>query len=162
MEVSSRKGGVESRRLPSTASRTQLHPRRHPLPLLWSLHRHSRRRRPLLWRNRCSRQRQHCIPRPHRPSRQCHLAANASSPTTNLLLLSVQSTLTHPLYATAKSRRVPTAPERVLEAIGMVDDFSLNLVSWSTLNVVGIALGENTWAANTCIVPHLCDARDDT
>ena len=46
----------------------------------------------------------------------------------------------------------------------MVDDFYLNLVSWSTLNVVGIALGENTylWAADTCIVPHLGDARDDT
>lgn len=46
----------------------------------------------------------------------------------------------------------------------MVDDFYLNLVSWSTLNVFGIALGENIylWAANTCIVPHLGDARDDT
>ena len=46
----------------------------------------------------------------------------------------------------------------------MVDDFYLNLVSWSTPNVFGIALGENIylWAANTCIVPHLGVARDDT
>ncbi|KAG9313704.1 hypothetical protein JVU11DRAFT_6054 [Chiua virens] len=89
--------------------------------------------------------------------------------------LSTQRNLARPLYArdalpssngtaSTKSRRVPTTPERVLDAPGMVDDFYLNLVSWSALNVVGVALGESTylWAVNTGIVSHLGDAPDDT
>lgn len=89
--------------------------------------------------------------------------------------LSTQRTLARPLYArdalpssngtaTSKSRRVPTTPERVLDAPGMVDDFYLNLVTWGALNVVGVALGESTylWAADTGIVSHLGDAPNDT
>ncbi|KAH7882926.1 quinon protein alcohol dehydrogenase-like superfamily [Phlebopus sp. FC_14] len=64
----------------------------------------------------------------------------------------------------SKSRRVPTNPERVLDAPGMVDDFYLNLVAWSALNVVGVALGESTyiWNADTGTVSHLGDAPDHT
>lgn len=89
--------------------------------------------------------------------------------------LSTQRTLVRPLYArdalpssngtaTTKSRRVPTTPERVLDAPGMVDDFYLNLITWSALNVVGVALGESTylWTADTGVVSHLGDAPDDT
>ncbi|KAG6380113.1 quinon protein alcohol dehydrogenase-like superfamily [Boletus reticuloceps] len=89
--------------------------------------------------------------------------------------LSAQRNIARPLYArdalpssngttSTKSRRVPTTPERVLDAPGMVDDFYLNLISWSTLNVVGVALGESIylWAADTGIVSHLGDAPDDT
>ena len=52
---------------------------------------------------------------------------------------------------TNKSRKVPTVPERVLDAPGMADDFYLNLLSWSTLNTVAVALTENTyiWKADT-------------
>ncbi|KAH0831111.1 quinon protein alcohol dehydrogenase-like superfamily [Lanmaoa asiatica] len=101
-----------------------------------------------------------------------HEPPPASSSST---FLSTQRNLARPLYArdalpssngtaSAKSRRVPTTPERVLDAPGMVDDFYLNLVSWSALNVVGVALGESTylWAADTGIVSHLGDAPDDT
>jgi cell division cycle protein 20 (cofactor of APC complex) len=101
-----------------------------------------------------------------------HEPPPASSSST---FLSAQRTLARPLYArdalpssngtaSAKSRRVPTTPERVLDAPGMVDDFYLNLVSWSALNVVGVALGESTylWAAETGNVSHLGDAPDDT
>ncbi|KAI9569379.1 hypothetical protein HD554DRAFT_612644, partial [Boletus coccyginus] len=101
-----------------------------------------------------------------------HEPPPASSSST---FLSAQRTLARPLYArdalpssngtaSTKSRRVPTTPERVLDAPGMVDDFYLNLVSWSALNVVGVALGESTylWAADTGIVSHLGDAPDDT
>jgi cell division cycle protein 20 (cofactor of APC complex) len=52
---------------------------------------------------------------------------------------------------TNKSRKIPTLPERVLDAPGMVDDFYLNLVSWSSQNVVAVALAESTyiWRAET-------------
>ena len=76
-------------RLPSTTSRTQtlplhtLHTRTHTLSLLYSprsIH-HCPRRRcppllPLLWRNRCHRQRLHIIPWSHRPSRQRYRRAS--------------------------------------------------------------------------------------
>lgn len=52
---------------------------------------------------------------------------------------------------TNKTRKIPTQPERVLDAPGMVDDFYLNLLAWSSLNVVAVALTENTyiWKADT-------------
>jgi cell division cycle 20, cofactor of APC complex len=59
-----------------------------------------------------------------------------------------------------KSRRIATTPERVLDAPGMVDDFYLNLVSWSCLNVVSVALGEATyiWRAQTGEVVQVGEA----
>ncbi|KAH8987583.1 WD40-repeat-containing domain protein [Lactarius akahatsu] len=88
-----------------------------------------------------------------------HEAPPAASDTT----LNQQRELARPLYArpgtlasssgavTNKSRKIATQPERVLDAPGMVDDFYLNLLSWSVLNVVAVALSENTyiWKADT-------------
>jgi cell division cycle protein 20 (cofactor of APC complex) len=88
-----------------------------------------------------------------------HEAPPAASDTT----LSQQRELARPLYArpgtlpsssgavTNRSRKIATQPERVLDAPGMVDDFYLNLLSWSVLNVVAVALSENTyiWRAET-------------
>lgn len=63
---------------------------------------------------------------------------------------------------TNKTRRIPTQPERVLDAPGMVDDFYLNLISWSCLNVVAVALGESTyiWKAESGSVIHVGDAQE--
>ncbi|KAI6145268.1 WD40-repeat-containing domain protein [Pisolithus tinctorius] len=93
----------------------------------------------------------------------------------NAAFLTTQRNLARPLYSRAdlpssngtfkdKSRKVPTTPERVLDAPGMVDDFYLNLVSWSALNTVGVALGESTylWSADTGVVSHLGDAPQGT
>ncbi|KIJ59908.1 hypothetical protein HYDPIDRAFT_99857 [Hydnomerulius pinastri MD-312] len=101
-----------------------------------------------------------------------HEAPPSSSSST---FLTAQRNLARPLYtrdalpssngtSTSKTRRVPTTPERVLDAPGMVDDFYLNLVSWSALNVVGVALGESTylWNAESGTVSHLGDAPGDT
>ncbi|KAH9077739.1 WD40-repeat-containing domain protein [Lactarius deliciosus] len=88
-----------------------------------------------------------------------HEAPPAASDTT----LNQQRELARPLYArpgtlasssgavTNKSRKIATQPERVLDAPGMVDDFYLNLLSWSVLNVVAVALSENTyiWKADS-------------
>jgi cell division cycle protein 20 (cofactor of APC complex) len=59
-----------------------------------------------------------------------------------------------------KSRKIATIPERVLDAPGMVDDFYLNLISWSCLNVVSVALGEATyvWRAETGDVTQMGEA----
>jgi cell division cycle protein 20 (cofactor of APC complex) len=61
---------------------------------------------------------------------------------------------------TNKTRKIPMQPERVLDAPGMVDDFYLNLLAWSSLNVVAVALTENTyiWRADTGDVVHVGEA----
>lgn len=75
-----------------------------------------------------------------------------------------------PLYATrpgalassngvalTKTRKLPSQPDRVLDAEGIPDDFYLNLVSWSSLNVVGVALANVVylWNADTGTVQNL-------
>jgi len=59
-----------------------------------------------------------------------------------------------------KQRRLPTQPERVLDAPGMVDDYYLNLLAWSPRNVLAVGLAENTyvWNAQTGDVTHLAEA----
>lgn len=66
--------------------------------------------------------------------------------------------------SSSKTRKIPTQPERVLDAPGMIDDFYLNLISWSSLNVVAVALGESayTWRADTGSVTHLGDVSEGT
>ncbi|KAH9474869.1 WD repeat-containing protein slp1 [Psilocybe cubensis] len=56
-----------------------------------------------------------------------------------------------------KTRKIPTQPERVLDAPGMVDDFYLNLLSWSCQNAVAVALEASTyiWKADTGAVVQL-------
>ena len=92
--------------------------------------------------------------------------ASSSSDTT----LALQREFARPLYAqrpgalasstgatTNKSRKIPTQPERVLDAPGMVDDFYLNLLSWSCQNAVAVALESSTyiWKADTGAVIQL-------
>ena len=62
----------------------------------------------------------------------------------------------------SKQRRLPTQPERVLDAPGMVDDYYLNLLAWSSRNVLAVALAENTyvWNAQTGSVSHLAEASE--
>jgi cell division cycle 20-like protein 1, cofactor of APC complex len=50
-------------------------------------------------------------------------------------------------------------PYRVLDAPELADDFYLNLVDWSTTNVLGVGLGMSVylWTAHTAAVSKLCD-----
>ncbi|KAL4253717.1 WD repeat CDC20/Fizzy family protein [Abortiporus biennis] len=88
-------------------------------------------------------------------------------------MLGKQRELVRPLYArpgalpnststSSKARKISTQPERVLDAPGIVDDFYLNLISWSCLNTLAVALVENTyiWRADTGDVVHLGEAPD--
>ncbi|KAF7792237.1 hypothetical protein EIP86_003272 [Pleurotus ostreatoroseus] len=61
---------------------------------------------------------------------------------------------------TNKTRKISTQPERVLDAPGILDDFYLNLISWSSLNVLAVALEGSTyvWKADSGDVVHLGDA----
>ncbi|KAG6831487.1 hypothetical protein H0H87_005054 [Tephrocybe sp. NHM501043] len=63
-----------------------------------------------------------------------------------------------------KSRKIPTLPERVLDAPGLVDDFYLNLLAWSPANSLAVALEAATyiWNADTGAVAQLADAPDGT
>lgn len=65
--------------------------------------------------------------------------------------------------AAAARRRIATAPERVLDAPGLIDDYYLNLLDWSCTNLVAIALGESVyvWNAETGDVSALCTVGTD-
>ena len=61
-------------------------------------------------------------------------------------------------------RRVLTAPERVLDAPGLVDDYYLNLLDWSSGNQVAIGLERNVyvWSAESGTVHSLMETAADT
>ena len=56
------------------------------------------------------------------------------------------------------SRTIPSAPSRILDAPGMMDDYYLNLLSWSDTNVLAVALQETVylWDAGTGGIQELC------
>lgn len=61
-------------------------------------------------------------------------------------------------------RRIATAPERVLDAPGLVDDYYLNLLDWSSSNQVAIGLERNVyvWSAEAGTVNCLLETTPDT
>jgi cell division cycle protein 20 (cofactor of APC complex) len=61
-------------------------------------------------------------------------------------------------------RRVATAPERVLDAPGLVDDYYLNLLDWSSGNQVAIGLERSVyvWSADEGSVSCLLETTPDT
>lgn len=61
-------------------------------------------------------------------------------------------------------RRVLTAPERVLDAPGLVDDYYLNLLDWSSGNQVAVGLERNVyvWSAESGTVSCLLETAADT
>jgi cell division cycle 20-like protein 1 (cofactor of APC complex) len=64
------------------------------------------------------------------------------------------------LYSPLKSqRKIPKAPFKVLDAPSLQDDFYLNLLDWSSQNVLAVGLGSCVylWSATTSKVTKLCD-----
>ncbi len=88
--------------------------------------------------------------------------------------LALQRQLARPLYqrpagpngstgSSGTSKRViPTSAQRVLDAPGLLDDFYLNLLSWSSTNELAVALCESTyiWNAESGSVDLLGTAPD--
>ncbi len=57
-----------------------------------------------------------------------------------------------------KTRNIPAVPERILDAPELINDFYLNLIDWSSENLLAVALGVNVyiWNAGTCaFLTHL-------
>jgi cell division cycle 20-like protein 1 (cofactor of APC complex) len=56
-------------------------------------------------------------------------------------------------------RKIPKVPFKVLDAPALQDDFYLNLVDWSSTNVLAVGLGSCVylWSACTSRVTKLCD-----
>lgn len=61
-----------------------------------------------------------------------------------------------------KPRKISSNPYRILDAPGLSDDFYLNLVDWSSQNVLAVALESAVyvWNATTSTVSELCDLGD--
>lgn len=57
----------------------------------------------------------------------------------------------------AVNRRIPNQPSRILDAPNLVDDFYLNLISWSEDNILAVALAHCVylWNATTGDIQHL-------
>lgn len=64
-----------------------------------------------------------------------------------------------PALASERAKSVPAAPERVLDAPNIVDDFYLNLVAWSLTNLIVIGLEDAVyvWNASSGLVGLLCE-----
>lgn len=60
-------------------------------------------------------------------------------------------------------RQVPSAPSRILDAPDLLDDYYINLLSWSDTNYLAVALGQTVhlWNATSGEVHELCTLEDD-
>jgi cell division cycle protein 20 (cofactor of APC complex) len=60
-------------------------------------------------------------------------------------------------------RRIPIVPEKVLDAPGIIDDYYLNVLDWSSTNLLAIGLDKNVyvWNADTGAVTEFCQTADD-
>lgn len=56
------------------------------------------------------------------------------------------------------NRQIPSAPSRILDAPDLLDDYYLNLLSWSQTNVLAVALAQTVylWNAGTGDIQELC------
>ncbi|KAG7201958.1 hypothetical protein KM043_004662 [Ampulex compressa] len=62
-----------------------------------------------------------------------------------------------PASVKASTRYIPQAPDRILDAPEIVDDYYLNLIDWSESNILAVALGANVylWNAGTGTIDQL-------
>ena len=88
-------------------------------------------------------------------------AEGLHSPSGLLIGAESQRLLTSPRRA---PRKIPKVPFKVLDAPALQDDFYLNLVDWSSLNVLAVGLGSCVylWSACTSRVTKLCDLSTDS
>uniref|UniRef100_A0A7S1TZ58 CDC20/Fizzy WD40 domain-containing protein n=1 Tax=Phaeomonas parva TaxID=124430 RepID=A0A7S1TZ58_9STRA len=66
--------------------------------------------------------------------------------------------------AVKSTRHIPSAPLRILDAPDLLDDYYLNLVSWSSTNTVAVALGPSVylWDAATGGISELMTLEDES
>jgi len=80
--------------------------------------------------------------------------------TVNNLTVLYSSSASGRTTSTAKivGRQIPTAPSRILDAPDLLDDYYLNLLSWSDTNVLAVALSQTVylWNASSGNIQELC------
>jgi cell division cycle 20, cofactor of APC complex len=56
------------------------------------------------------------------------------------------------------TRQIPSAPTRILDAPDLMDDYYLNLISWSDTNILAVALAQTVylWNAESGDIQELC------
>ena len=79
----------------------------------------------------------------------------------NLQVLYSASTTSRKNKSSTKlvSRHIPSAPTRILDAPDLLDDYYLNLLSWSDTNVLAVALSQTVylWNAESGAIEELCN-----
>lgn len=70
----------------------------------------------------------------------------------------------HPTVAPVPTRRIPTQPEKMLDAPDIIDDYYLNILSWGAKNVLAVALRDRVylWDAVTAETKELMSTDNDT
>ncbi|KAJ3260859.1 ubiquitin-protein transferase activating protein [Boothiomyces macroporosus] len=65
--------------------------------------------------------------------------------------------------AALTKRRIPLVPEKVLDAPGLADDFYLNLLDWSSKNLLAVGLEDTVyiWNGDTGDVSEFCKTKGD-
>jgi cell division cycle protein 20 (cofactor of APC complex) len=83
----------------------------------------------------------------------------------NLQVLYSASTTSRKNKSSSKlvSRYIPSAPTRILDAPDLLDDYYLNLLSWSDTNVLAVALSQTVylWNAETGHIDELCNVESE-
>ncbi|KAM3575661.1 hypothetical protein VYU27_002407 [Nannochloropsis oceanica] len=95
-----------------------------------------------------------------KPARECHSEEVHRSFSLLPMGPAQRRLLSTPFKA---KRKVSKVPFKVLDAPALQDDFYLNLVDWSSLNVLAVGLGTCVylWSACTSSVTKLCDLGED-
>ncbi|GBP80713.1 Cell division cycle protein 20 homolog [Eumeta japonica] len=67
-----------------------------------------------------------------------------------------------PSSVKANTRYIPQAPDRILDAPDILDDYYLNLVDWSASNILAVALGSHVylWNAGTGQIEQLLSVEE--
>ncbi|KAK7013548.1 WD-repeats-region domain-containing protein [Favolaschia claudopus] len=116
-----------------------------------------------------------CEPTPGTPVKSSFLSTPVSAtsplPSYNAMVTLAQSSspvsrdtyelLMHS-YRDQRPGKGDVTPTRILDAPDLADDFYLNLMDWSTLNVLAVGLGTSVylWNVQTAAVNHLCNMAD--
>ena len=60
------------------------------------------------------------------------------------------------------ARQIPSAPSRILDAPELLDDYYINLLSWSATNILAVALNKTVylWNATSGDIQELCSFED--
>lgn len=68
-----------------------------------------------------------------------------------------------PIKTKRTVRNIPTVPERVLDAPGILDDYYLNLLDWSSTNILAVALSNSVylWNGESGQVTELCSLSEN-